>query len=161
MHRVKHERERKYVKIPVVLTEGVKTKLISYFSSIHGIWQFLPVCKYKQHGFPQFILGIQQAKILCTREFPTKPRHGATKMCYLLTISNVNKQFMLFYKKNKGQMSLISMKRFNQKTTYTNRITKAMLVTKTMIQFHSIRQLFFYRENFLLCFMSVSNRIVM
>ena len=68
---------------------------------------------------------------------------------------------MLFYKKNKGQMSLISMKRFNQNTTYTNRITKAMLVTKTMIQFHSIRQLFFYRENFLLCFMSVSNRIVM
>jgi len=43
--------------IPVSLTQGVETKLICNFSSIHCIWQILFVCKHKEDSISQLILN--------------------------------------------------------------------------------------------------------
>lgn len=52
---------------PVALSERVKAKLISYFSSIHCIWKILLVCKYKQYSISQLILTVKEV-VFRTRE---------------------------------------------------------------------------------------------
>jgi len=40
----------------MALAKRVKTKLISYFCSIHCVGKILFVCKHKKDSIPQFIL---------------------------------------------------------------------------------------------------------
>lgn len=50
--------------IPMALAEGVKTQLVSYFSSIHCVGKILLVGKHQENSIPQFILtkGIGQGQ---------------------------------------------------------------------------------------------------
>jgi hypothetical protein len=43
--------------IPVPLAQGMQAKLVSDFSSIHGIGKILFVCKHQQHSITQLILS--------------------------------------------------------------------------------------------------------
>jgi hypothetical protein len=50
------------ITVPVALAERMETKLISDFSSIHGIWEILLICKYQQHSITQLVLPPKEEK---------------------------------------------------------------------------------------------------